>query len=108
MSTWVCSISLLTILVAHLYIRTEQGTIIFMPKKISIIISNCVNPILLRPVLGIVLAIDLLLLKMEQLMSWLLSGHHAVSFFPLVAVTVSVKQLRNVYQILKDSVALLT
>ena len=44
--------------------------------------SNSVNPILLRPVLGIVLPIDSVLLKMEQLMSWLQSGHHAVSFFP--------------------------
>ena len=42
--------------------------------------SNSVNPILLRPVLGIVLPIDSVLLKMEQLMSWLQSGHHAVSF----------------------------
>ena len=57
-----------------------------------------VNPILLRPVLGMVLAIDSVLLKMEQLMSRLLSSHHAVSFFPLVEVIVSVKQLRNVYQ----------
>ena len=39
-----------------------------------------VNPILLKPVLGIVLAIDPVLLKMEQLMSWLQSGHHAGSF----------------------------
>ena len=62
--------------------------------------SNNVNPILLRPVLGIVLAIDSVLLKMEQLMSWLQSGPHAVSFFPLGAVTVSVKQLRNVHQTL--------
>ena len=62
--------------------------------------SNSVNPILLRPVLGIVLAIDSILLKMEQFMSWLQSDHHAVSFFPLVAVTVSVKQLRNVHQTL--------
>ena len=62
--------------------------------------SNSVNPILLRTVLGIVLVIDSALLRMEQLMSWLQSGHHAVSFFPLVAVIVSVKQLRNVHQIL--------
>ena len=62
--------------------------------------SNSVNPILLRPVLGIVLAIDSVLLKMEQFMSWLQSGHHAVSFFPLVAITVSVKQLRSVHQTL--------
>ena len=62
--------------------------------------SNSVNPILLKPVLGIVLAIDSELLKMEQLVSWLQSGHHAVGFFPLVAVTVSVKQLGNMYQTL--------
>ena len=53
--------------------------------------GNNVNLILLSPVLGIVLAIDLVLLKMEQLMSWLQSGHHAVNFFPLVAFIVSVK-----------------
>ena len=58
------------------------------------------NPILLRPVLGIVLPRDSVLLKMEQLMSWLQSGHHAVSFFPVVAVTVSIKQLRSVHQTL--------
>ena len=70
--------------------------------------SNNVNPILLRPALGIVLAIGSVLLKLEQLMSWLQSGHHAVisSFFffffcPLVAVTVSVKRLRNVCQTLR-------
>ena len=62
--------------------------------------SNSVNPFILRPVLGIMLAIDLVLLKMEQLMSWLQSGHHAVSFFPLVAVIMSIKQLRNVHQTL--------
>ena len=44
--------------------------------------SNNVNPILLRPVLGIVLAIDLALLKTEQLMSWLQSGHQVVCLFP--------------------------
>ena len=42
--------------------------------------SNNVNSILLRLVLGIVLAIDSVLLKMEQLMSC-----------PLVEVTISVK-----------------
>ena len=31
-------------------------------------------------------------------MSWLQSGHHAVRFFPLVAITVSAKHLRNVYE----------
>ena len=42
--------------------------------------SKSVNPILLRPVLGLVLAIYSVLLKMEQLIAWLQSGHHAVSF----------------------------
>ena len=37
---------------------------------------------------------------MEQLMSWLQSGHHAVSFFPLEVVLVSVKQLRSGLQTL--------
>ena len=54
----------------------------------------------LRPVLGTELAIDSVLLKMEQLMSWLRSGHRAVSFFPLVAVIISAKQLRNVHRTL--------
>ena len=71
-----------------------------MLTKIQIIMSNSVNPILWRPVLGIVLAIDSVLLKMEQLMSWLQSALHAVSFFPLVAVIISVKQLRNMHQTL--------
>lgn len=60
--------------------------------------SNNVNLILLRPVLGTVLAIDSVLLKMEQLMPWIQSGYHAVSFFSMVAVIGSVKQLRNVCQ----------
>ena len=62
-----------------------------MPTKIWIILSNSVNPILLRPVLGIVVAIDSVPHKMEQLMSQLQSGHHAGNFFPLVAAIVSVK-----------------
>jgi len=62
--------------------------------------SHRVNPILLRPVLGIVLAIGSVLLKMEQFMLWLQSAHHADGFFLLVAVIVSVKQLRNVHQTL--------
>ena len=57
-------------------------------------------PIFLRPVPGIVQATDSVPPKMEQLMSWLQSGHHAVSFFPLVVVLVSAKQLRNVHQTL--------
>lgn len=59
--------------------------------------SNGINPILLRPVLEIALAINSVLLKMEQFMAWLQSGQHAAGLFPLVAVIVSVKQLRNVY-----------
>ena len=54
--------------------------------------SNNVNPILLRPVLGILLAIDSVLLKMKQPMSWLQSGYHALNFFPAVVVIVSMKQ----------------
>ena len=108
MSTWLCSISLLAVLVAHLHIRVEQATIILKPTTMQIIKSNSVIPILLRLVLGIVLAVDSVLLKMEQLMSWSQSGHHAVSFSPLVAVIVSVQQLRNVHQTLKDSVTLLS
>ena len=62
--------------------------------------SSSINPILVRPALGAVLAIVSVLLKMQQFMSQLQSGHHAVSFFPLVAVTVSVKQLRKVHRTL--------
>ena len=43
--------------------------------------SNNGNPILLRRVLGIVLAVDSVLLKLKQFMPWLQFGHHAVSFF---------------------------
>ena len=65
--------------------------------------SSSINPILLRPVLGTVLARDSVLPKIEQLMSRLLSGHRAVSFFPVMTVTESGKQL-----MLKDSVTLLS
>ena len=68
------SISLLTVLVAYLCRQAEQATITLMPRMIQIVTSNDVNPILLRPVLGIVLNIDSVLLKMEQLMSWTQSG----------------------------------
>ena len=61
--------------------------------------NNNVNPILLKPDLGIVLARHSRLLKMEPLRSWLQSGHHTV-FYPLVLVTVSVKQFRNVHRTL--------
>ena len=63
------SISLLIVLVAYLYRQAEQATITLMPRMIQIVTSNDVNPILLRPVLGIVLNIDSVLLKMEQLTS---------------------------------------
>ena len=59
--------------------------------------SNSVNPTLSRPVLGIMQTIDSPVLKREPPVSWLQSGHHAVSIFLLVAVIVSVKQLRNVH-----------
>ena len=63
--------------------------------------DKLINPILLRQVLGIVLATELVQLKMEQLISWLQSGYHAVRCaFPLVAVTVSVKQLKDGHQTL--------
>ena len=62
--------------------------------------SNSVNPILLRPVLEIALAINSVLLKMEQFMAWLQPGQYAAGLFPLVAVLVPVKQLRNVHQTL--------
>lgn len=53
------------------------------------------------------LAINSVLLKMEQFMSWLRSGHHAISFFPpLVADIVTVKQLRNFHQTLKKLISL--
>ena len=65
--------------------RTEQAIIILMLTKVHIIMNNSVNPILLRPVHGIVLAINSVLLKMEQFMSWLQSDCDAVSFFLLVA-----------------------
>ena len=57
--------------------------------------STNVNPIPLRPVVGIVLAIDLVQLEMEQLMSWLQSGHHVANFFHLIGVSVSTRQLRG-------------
>ena len=76
-----CSISLLAVVVAHLHIWAEQATTILMPTKISINMSKSVNPILLRPVLGIVLAINSVLLKMEQFMSWLQNSHHALSLW---------------------------
>ena len=82
---------MLTLSAACLHIWVEQVIIILMSKKIQIIMSSSVNPVVLRPVLGIVLARDSVLLKMEQLKSWLLSGHPAVSFFPVMTVTESVQ-----------------
>ena len=35
---------------------------------------------------------------MQQFMSWLQSGHHAVRFSPLVAIIVSAKHLRNMHE----------
>ena len=49
----------------------------FDAHKIQFIMSN-VNPILLKPVLGIVLARHARLLKMEQFRSGLRSSHHTV------------------------------
>ena len=68
-----------------------------MPTKIQSVMSSSVNLILLRPVLGMLLTIDSFVLKMEQLISQLQSGHHAVGVSPLVAVIIPVRQLRNVY-----------
>ena len=90
MSIWVCNISLLTILVAVLHIRAEQAVIILMPTKIKIIMSDNLNPILWRPVLGIVLAIDSAYgysLVIKQFLFVCLF----VCFFPMVAVIVSVR-----------------
>ena len=42
--------------------------------------TSSINPILLRLVLRMVLAIDPVLLKTDQLLSWLQSGHHAISY----------------------------
>ena len=58
--------------------------------------SDSVNPILWRPVLGAVLVTDSVLFKTEQQQSRVWSGHHAASFFLPAEVTVCVKQLRGV------------
>ena len=76
MLTRICGLSLLIVLVACLHISTEQAAITLMPTGIQIIRSSSVNPILLRPVLGIMLTTVSLLLKSEQFMLWLRSGHH--------------------------------
>ena len=75
------SISWLTVLVAYLYRQAEQATITLMPRMIQIVTGSDVNPILLRPVLGIVLNIDSVLLEMEQLMSWTQSGSSCSQFY---------------------------
>lgn len=62
------------------------------------IMSNSVNPILLGPVLRTVLAIDTVFLELEQFMLQLQSSDHVLSFSPLVLLTMSVKQLRNLHQ----------
>ena len=91
---------MLTVVVANLYKWTEQAAVILMPRKIYIIMSNSVNSILLRPFIGTVLAIDSVLLERKQFMSWLQSGHYVFSFFLLLAVMVSAKQVRNMHQTL--------
>lgn len=60
-SIWVCRMSLLAIL--------EEAMIIFIVIEIYIAIIYNVKPLLLRSILEIVLAIDLVLLKMEHLIS---------------------------------------
>ena len=52
-----------------------------MPIEIQIIMSNNVSPILVRSVVGTVLAMGSILLKLEQLTSRLQYGHYAVNFF---------------------------
>ena len=52
------SISLLTLSVACLHTWAKQAKIILMLTKMQIIMSNNVDPTVLRPVLRIVLAID--------------------------------------------------
>lgn len=69
--------------------------------------SNSVNPILLRPVLEIVLAIDSALLKMELLIPWLQSGHQAISYFPSCGSCTICKTTQKCVSDIKDSVTLL-
>lgn len=99
--TWICNTSLLTVLVACLHKWAGQAAVILISIKIDIIVSSSVNPLLLRAVLGIVLATESALLKLKQPMSWLQSAHHAGSFSPLLAVRVCVKQLRSVHLTLR-------
>lgn len=63
--------------------------------------SNHVHLVLLRSVLGIMLTIDSVLLETEGGASGMAAvWHHTVFFFPLVAVMVAVKQLKNMHQML--------
>ena len=64
--------------------------------------TNNMNSTLLRPVLGIVLAMDAMLLKMKQLMSFTAAiwSSMQLAFLSLGAVIEPVRQLRNVYQTL--------
>ena len=71
-----------------------------MLTKTSSLQSSNVNLLLSRPFLGLVLVLDSVLLKVEQLTSWLQSGPQKVWLFPPVIVTVSVKQLRSRLQLL--------
>ena len=72
----------------------------YLVRTHSLQLEGLFAPFSFRPVPGIVQAVDSVLLKMETLMSWLQSGHHAVSFLPLVVAVVSAKQLRDVPQTL--------
>ena len=64
MSRWVWSISADNFSCPLTY-GAEQAIIILKPTKMYIITHDNVNPILLRPILGIVLTTDSVLLKLE-------------------------------------------
>ena len=59
----------------------------FVSKKKPVI--KCYRLCKKKKTIGIVLITDSVLLMMEQLMSWLLAGHHATSCSPLIPATVS-------------------
>lgn len=65
---------------------------------------NNANPLLWRLVPGTMLVVDPVLLKVEQPVPGMQSDRHAGSLSPLVAATVSGKQLRSLHEPLKDSV----
>ena len=67
---------------------------------INLLLQSQLTPVSLRPAPGAVQTTSAAPLKTEALLSRLQSGHHAVSFFPLVAVLASARQLRNVHQTL--------